>query len=661
MSTRNYDRSGRLLMEQFHVDPAGRDPLHDHYEGGLFGGFIGGGASGGDKQLSADPETIREELNEYVALDKPGHYSLYATSGRVIRRDGAKFENVTLRSNTLEFEVVDASPGWQAQTLATALAVLRDSASTYDEKRAAARTLRFLDSPDSVRELARQITAPGDDSRWEFVAGILGSRHRQEAVAALEAQLTAPDAAITQEFISALSETKFALDHQLLPPYPGDDPEPRKAWEARAQEIVKQYQQLQDDFYAQAARLAGSKSGTARAETVRTLLLRPADGTGMRPVPGLPDAEIASAFALLTPREQSTLLQVFWERMKTPGIARALETVLDQPDRGDEMLRAEALKRLYEVDPRVGRTYILAEIRRPQTHGQTFLAKSLTLLADETLPEFDEMLAARLEAKDRPAMGVDARVIGRYSTAAILPRVKAVYEKSAGQWACDIEDGLVSYFLRVDRDYGLERVRANAGNCMTESLKAVVAGGKWSAVEPAVIAKLNDTDAWAARGAAETLARYGSPKAEKALWQRVRAFHKQWADREADLTAATNMPRDANDAVALQFGLLASLGHAQAWLLDNDQIAELEGLALGTEKQNVQSWHWESPVAVNLIELFDGDVQGIIGPFVTNGVAQLQAKLAQFPRGTVFNLSVNGAPERLAPAVRAVHETVVVQ
>ena len=60
MSTRNYDRSGRLNMEQFHVSPPGRDPLHDHYEGGIYGAFIGGGISGGDKSLSADPEMSRE-------------------------------------------------------------------------------------------------------------------------------------------------------------------------------------------------------------------------------------------------------------------------------------------------------------------------------------------------------------------------------------------------------------------------------------------------------------------------------------------------------------------------------------------------------------------------------------------------------------------------
>src|ERR1700730_15013718 len=40
MDTRNYDRSGRLDMEQFHVTPLGRDPLANYYANGV---FMGGG------------------------------------------------------------------------------------------------------------------------------------------------------------------------------------------------------------------------------------------------------------------------------------------------------------------------------------------------------------------------------------------------------------------------------------------------------------------------------------------------------------------------------------------------------------------------------------------------------------------------------------------
>jgi hypothetical protein len=192
---------------------------------------------------------------------------------------------------------------------------------------------------------------------------------------------------------------------------------------------------------------------------------------------------------------------------------------------------------------------------------------------------------------------------------------------------------------------------------MAESLKAIVAGRRWASVEPSIIARLNDPAGWNARDAAETLAKYGSPKAQKALWQRLRAFHQQWQDRDADLTIAPNTPSELNDAVALQSGLLASLANAQAWLLDNDQVTELESLALGSERQNVAQWHWHCPLELNLNILFDGQLQAFIGQFVTSGLAPLQAKLAQYPRGTVFHLTAFGNTERLAAATRAIEET----
>lgn len=153
MSTRSNDRSGRLDLEEFHVSPAARDPLYNYYNGGLFGGFIGGGLSSGPRYLGSEPQTIHEDLNEWVALDKPGQYSLYVTSGRVTRRVGSQWQPAKVRSNILSFELIEAGPDWQERTVASATAVLDNSGSTQEEIRSAFRTLRFLDSPGSIREL----------------------------------------------------------------------------------------------------------------------------------------------------------------------------------------------------------------------------------------------------------------------------------------------------------------------------------------------------------------------------------------------------------------------------------------------------------------------------------------------------------------------------
>ncbi len=128
----NYDRSGRLDVDEFHVRHEGRDPLQNHFKSGLFG-FMGGGLRG-IHVLSSEPDVIREELNEWVALDRPGRYTVEVTSHRLSRADEGKHIAVEVRSNMLEFEVVEADAAWQAQTLMTAASILNGTSSTDEEK-----------------------------------------------------------------------------------------------------------------------------------------------------------------------------------------------------------------------------------------------------------------------------------------------------------------------------------------------------------------------------------------------------------------------------------------------------------------------------------------------------------------------------------------------
>jgi len=154
MSTRNYDRSGRTDMESFHVTPSGRDPLHRYYSNGV---FMGGGF-GSSRLLTSEPAIMREDLNEWLALDQPGYYTLYVTTRRISRRAAIRSEAVELRSNALEFEVVPADSAWQDSVLRSAMSVLDNTDSADEAKQAAMRSLRFVDSPASVTELVRQMS-----------------------------------------------------------------------------------------------------------------------------------------------------------------------------------------------------------------------------------------------------------------------------------------------------------------------------------------------------------------------------------------------------------------------------------------------------------------------------------------------------------------------
>jgi hypothetical protein len=206
----------------------------------------------------------------------------------------------------------------------------------------------------------------------------------------------------------------------------------------------------------------------------------------------------------------------------------------------------------------------------------------------------------------------------------------------------------------VDANYGIKRLSAKPpSTCMPNVLRSVVIMQRWSAVEPALIARLNGPNLNSARDSAEVLAKYGSSQAEKALWDRLRKFHEQWSERGNELSMQPGMRADTNEAVGFQFGLVEAIGKAPVWLLTDDETTELENLTLGQERDNVKQWHWTSTVNVNVS--FAGDqIIASMNQYTATDVASLKAKLAQYPRGTKLWLNVFGSPEHVAPVHAAI-------
>jgi hypothetical protein len=657
MESRNYDRSGRLNIEQFHVTPPGRDPLQAYYANSS---AIFGGGLGGSRPLSTEPEIMREDLNEWVALDRPGHYSVYVSSGRVSRRNTNMDAPVELRSNLLEFDIEAADPAWQEQTVRSAAATLNIGSSTTEEKIAALRTLRFLDTPASVHELVRLLGEQPDGTGWDDVAGLAGSRNQSLVVRELERQIGDPDIALTWSYLNTLARLKFQLDNGPIPPYPQDDIEQQKIWNTQRQTRDKKLGELVDAIYQQATNLVAIKRGAARAKTVQTLLQRPTRLPGdVKPLAGLPTDEIASAFLNLSQDQQWNLLSTFWERLKVPAMIEPLKRVAEQPDMNHQLLRDVALRCLFDLDPDEATPIFMEEITHPHIDNGMFTVKgeTLGLFPKERLPQLDQLLSARIQQKDSRTKGLDAQLIGRYSTKAILPQVKATYESSTGEWDCGTEDGFVLYFLRVDPDYGVKRLAIALSACMDRSLPAVIKMHRWSEVELGIIARLNGSDLNRARQAAETLAKYGSPQAEKALWERMRQFHAQWSGRPDELVDRPGMQKDANEAVGFQYGLVESIGRAQAWLLSSEQIIDLGNLTLGQERDTVKEWHRNSPVHLD-VSLFGDRIQASIDQYSVNDRVSLREKLAQYPTGTRFRLNVFSSPEQMASALAAINDVV---
>jgi hypothetical protein len=658
ISTRSYDRSGGQDEEQFHVNPEGRDPLRLYYD---FGRLMFGGLAG-VITLTSDPHVLHEDLNEWIALDHPGHYSLYVTTKRVFWQDATRNGPIELRSNSLDFDVVAADPAWLQQSLFTAQSILDNPSSTGDEKIAALRTLRFLDSPASVRELIRQLAKPDsrlDKDEWDPVAGLAGSRQQAMVVRELEQQLGSPDTAITQQYLYILAKLKSQLDKEPLPAYPQDDQPKQAAWRELWQKRSEEFDALQNDLYRTTAAQVQKKWGSAKAETVRTLLMRPAStSSDVRPLNSVPEGDIVSSFRALSPYEQESLLSTFWERLNLPAMTAPLGEIAQQPHISNSQLRDVALLRLYQLDATAATPLFLEEIANPHVDNNMFTVSgdTLGLLPNETLPQFDLVLAARLENKETSTADLDAQLAGRYATKAVLARMKAAYVARQGDWNCKSEDGFVLYFLRVDPDYGVKRLQQAPSFCMTKSIPAVIRMKRWREIEPAIIANMSAPDLNRARQAAETLAQYGDEAAEEAMWKRLKAFHEQWAEREKDLAYGAKTPPDASEAIGFQYGIVTAMGQAQAWLLSDKQITELEQLTLGQTRDNAKPWHWTSPVDMNISLPLDGRVQADIHQYHSTNIDALCRKLAQYPNGTTFHVTLFGQREKLAPVIQSIQE-----
>jgi len=282
------------------------------------------------------------------------------------------------------------------------------------------------------------------------------------------------------------------------------------------------------------------------------------------------------------------------------------------------------------------------------------------ILPDKLMPELDDMLADRVERKNSTTLDFDAQLTAHYATRAILSRVKAVYVGFKDGLDCTIADNFVSYFLRVDTDFGLRQLRGRDLSCMGHSVEMAVRMKRWNALEPSLIAQLNDPDPWKARSAADLLARFGGRAAKQAMLERLRRFHQQWVKREAEFRWTPGTPKDVSDASSFQYGLEAALGTAQGWILNDTEIDEIQQLAVGSAKENVASWRApssEGAIAINIVDLDDLNVT--IGRYLVRNVGTLRAKLAQFPSGTTFLLQVLPLyEEKKADAVvQVIHET----
>ncbi len=671
------DRQLPWNSDSFQVDALTgvTDPLRVYYDHEFGEAYSGAGPHFQD--LTAQPVLVPYTLNEWLRFDAPGRYRVYLTSGRVINAGGPHqnlflFHGRATASNGVDLEILPRDPAQDAQTLQQALPLF--NADGFDYRTQAARqaavgTVRFLETPDAVRAMVARYSHINDiyffssPAYFQTRLGLFGFPQPAFVAQEMERRIADPDFPVFLLFMQDLAQTQLLATYtRPLPPFAAADSEGDKKRQKSLRERRDALAALTEQDRGRLAAAVPTKRGRARAVSLYTLLQM-----GYAHQDAAEHRDLARAllpvFDDLTPEEQNGLLDDGGEALLRgpdvlPILRRLCARPLLDPDKNasrayEEMqIHSLALRRLMGLSPTEGRALLLTEIKSP--HPRVDLS-TLCSLPDRRLPALDTVLAANLEIYRQNRKGseqIPTRLVERYGTRGILPRVKAAYGDEGNGWGSDGKSNLLAYFLRTDHAYGVKRMETALAS-RTESFHyryilsgvAALVPGLDPDVERLAVLHLHDPDPEVVANAANTLGAYGSHAAEAPLWARMREWRQQWAGKAEQMESTEQntfpIPRQ------LEYALAQALATAPGWLADRAKIQALESLCVTEEaRRNIALLlpGWAGPIRISFEEARGEWSVAQYGHFLS--LFALESKLAQFPRGTRFRLSSWTFPSR---------------
>jgi hypothetical protein len=636
LDTATYDRSGRLTIDEFRVDPIDRvtDPLLDYFAS--LGGYIGGGIRG-NPVLGDAPTIVKLELNEWFRFDRPGTFRLSARTRRVTEDPGSGPSDVlVLESNTVTFDIVPSDAEWAAAAQASARRLL-DSTASDVERREGCRILRFLATDAAVDEMIARF----EDGRWgcqfDYITGLFGAPNRARVVREMEAALKRRDQAVSDSFLRTLAVLSLYVAH---PEYrPAQTPD-NKGRMPPSGELGRRRELVEDQIAIYRAALLAAmtgKHGAARAITLADQFDATRDDTLRH--------ELIESFLELPTDRQLRLLQHSWSRLADPEMLPVLRQLVTNGPAVNQPYGDIALLRFYQLSPGEGRAAILKEIAAPR-RGRTL--KTLGVLPDRELPALDDRLAANVEsAPGYEDLSIRAELLQRYATAGVAARVLASVRPRLNGLACRPKAALLAYFLRVDPGLGADLLNAALAErertgCYQFVLLDIARLHRAPELEAAAIARVQDASPQVAGNAASMLERYGSPAAVAPLRAAFERWHAAWTGRAEDLRPRAMQPPDVGGQSVLESRLFNALAAGRGWLTGRRDIETLRAWCV-SDGCHADANRMLDMIASGRLDVtvIDGDEASVqIAQYQFESISDLETKLAQYPAGTHFQLRV---------------------
>jgi hypothetical protein len=507
--TSTYDRSGRLPDLAFDVaGPAGSycDPLETHQSG------FGGGLRRGPELLGQYSQTFT--LNEWVRFDKPGEYRIYCTTTRVWTMTDDERQIVNLCSQIIKVRVTPASRAFIAETMSSAVKGLESEDSKV--RRYSIRALRFLSTKESLEALIPFLGGEEHNLYFDAYAGIIGSPDWAHARKVLYDGLDAPELVVNSHYVRTLVHVSLARHEHFIT----WDPNDAEASRRRYNDFKAKKKAVERKILERLAKVYVKKKGRAKVVACSFLIERGIEKPGLK-------QDLANSFLCLTEDEQDSELKHRWEQIRCKELESVVRAIVQAGPKHKEWghpgIFSRALLRYREFEPDKARAIIVNDIKRPRP----MLADEVLLsLPDESLPELEDILVRNLLARRESSPYKVAPLIERYATARVLLKVIEFYQKSKGKWACSIQDSLLRYWVKHDRQNGLTAVVEAAGfrehtRCYTSVLYHVLSAHYDPDVEEIALFFLDDEEPDVVMNVVRLLEDNGSPDCVARLLEKL--------------------------------------------------------------------------------------------------------------------------------------------
>ena len=430
------------------------------------GWFRSHGQSGHDyvtsEPLGGVPIIVPVLLNQAIVFQKPGHYEVSITTGRLSSATGSHLRT----TNTVGLDITAPNEQDEQGEAALVQSLSAEIAGPPGKARhQAALRLSYLAGDDAVRAKIHWLLAADqnfdekndrDNIRGLMLDGLASSRNLQLQLDLLQAAWRDPQRAPAWTLEDALQQTRAFLRRQTIPGWvmgsaPATDPD--------AIQAEKQMQQDQQHDLSELIDTLPLRTGANRAETAYYLMesteLSDANLARVRPV-------VIEDFGSMDTGAQSMLLDRHWQDIRDPALAPALRTMLDAAPEGP--MNGDALQRLIEISPEIAVSYVVRAICDPKSDVP---ARYVADLPEPTLQAVDSCLATELNSwPGNNDLRFRAKVLlaARFGSEALLPVVREVYATRAGKFPRQHDGPFLAYLLRYAPKEAMPQIETLSGS-----------------------------------------------------------------------------------------------------------------------------------------------------------------------------------------------------